>query len=110
VGTLPADRFVPSLPPELRAAALEFEAWAQAQLQVEQNESTPTEPLYYTGEAGLRGILGTQRLRCFRHVHQTDPSELAFSLDIVRQVISEVGQSTDGVTRNFCACLNEVAL
>jgi hypothetical protein len=41
-------------------------------------------------------------------VHQTDSSELAFSLEIARRVISEVGQSADGVTRHFCACLNEV--
>jgi hypothetical protein len=94
MGTLPADRFALLLPPELRAAALEFEAWAQAQLQVEQDESTPPGPLYhYTGEEGLRGILGTQRLRCFRHVHQTDPSELAFSLDIARRSSAKWGKA-----------------
>ena len=56
-------RFDPSLPPELTAALLEFDAWAQAQLLVEQGESTPTEPLYhYTGEEALKGILSTGRV------------------------------------------------
>jgi len=39
--------FHPSLPPELVAAPLEFDAWSQAQLLIEQSESTPIEPLYH---------------------------------------------------------------
>jgi len=54
------------LPAELRAALKEFTAWSQAQLLNEQNESTPTEPLYhYTGEEAIRGILTNQHIWCF---------------------------------------------
>jgi Protein of unknown function (DUF2971) len=102
-------RFDPSLPPELTAALLEFDAWAQAQLLVEQGESTPTEPLYhYTGEEALKGILSTGRLWCFSHLHQSDLTEFQYSLAIVRRVIKEVGQSQDGVTRHFCGCLDDL--
>ena len=49
--------FHPSLPPELVAAPLEFDAWSQAQLLIEQSESTRIEPLYhYTAEEALKGI------------------------------------------------------
>jgi hypothetical protein len=46
----------PELPPELLTALQEFDAWSQTQLLLEQNESTPTEPLYhYTIEEAFRG-------------------------------------------------------
>ena len=57
------------LPPALMAAPREFDAWSKQQLLVEQDESTPVEPLYhYTGEASLRGILSSQKLWCFSHL------------------------------------------
>jgi hypothetical protein len=102
-------RFHLSLPPELLAAPLEFDEWSQAQLLAEQNESTPTEPLYhYTSEEALKGILGTQRLWCFSHLYQRDRTEFEYSLTIARRVIKEVAQSKDGVTRHFCACLDDL--
>jgi hypothetical protein len=80
------------LPPELQAATREFVEWSQARLSVEQNESTPSEPLFhYTGEDALRGILGTQRIWCFSHLHQRDRTEFAYSLSIARRGIKQVG-------------------
>jgi hypothetical protein len=106
---LPNNRFDPALPLELTAAPLEFDAWSQARLLVEQNESTPTDPVYhYTGEAGFKGILGRQRLRCFSHQHQSDPNEFTFSLAVARRITREVGESEDGPTHWFCACLDDL--
>src|ERR1700688_1067389 len=96
-----------SLPPELLKAHREFEAWAQKQLLTEQNESTPTEPLYhYTDEDALKGILCTERLWCFGHQHQDDLTEFEYSLSIALGVIKEVDRRRqDRVTHHFCACL-----
>jgi hypothetical protein len=100
----------PGWPPELRAALMEFDAWSKAQLlKVEQTESTPAGPLYhYTGEAGLRGILTRQRLWCFSHLHQKDPTEFEYALMIARRVIKEVGVSDDFFTHHFCACVDDM--
>jgi hypothetical protein len=39
-----------NLPPELLVAPQEFDVWSQAQLLIEQSQSTPSEPVYhYTG-------------------------------------------------------------
>jgi hypothetical protein len=99
----------PSLPPELDAAPRRFRLWSESRLLGEQRASTPAQPLYhYTGEAGLHGILSSQKLRCFSHLHQRDKTEFDFSLDIARQVIREVGESDDFVERHFCRCLDDV--
>jgi hypothetical protein len=64
------DKRYEHLPPELRAAMEDFEAWSQAQLLKEQKESTPTAPLYhYTDETALRGILTNRHIWCFSHLH-----------------------------------------
>jgi hypothetical protein len=99
----------PELPPQLAEALIEFGAWSQAQLLAEQDASTPKEPLYhYTGEASVRGILSTQRLWCFRHLHQSDETEFDYSLAIARNVIRELFSSTDFFTRHFGACLDDL--
>lgn len=99
----------PELPPELAAALIEFDAWSKGQLLLEQRESTPTEPLYhYAGEDSLRGILSRQRLWCFSHLHQSDPTEFEYALTVARRVIREVGTSADFFTKHFCACLDDL--
>jgi hypothetical protein len=98
----------PALPPELAAALIEFNAWSQSRLLVEQGESTPTQPLYhYTGEASLRGILSRQRIWCF-HLHQSDRTEFDYSLANARQVIMGIASSHDFFTKQFCACLDDL--
>jgi len=88
------DPYDPELPPELAAALIEFDTWSKAQLLVEQNESTPTEPLYhYTGYESLRGILSRERVWCLSHLHQSDPTEFSYSLEIARRIITELGNS-----------------
>jgi Protein of unknown function (DUF2971) len=97
------------MPPELAAAAIEFDAWSQSQLLREQSESTPSEPLYhYTGEAGMRGILESRDLWCMSHLHMNDPTEFEFSLKIARRVIQEVGQNDDFFVHHFCGCLDDL--
>jgi hypothetical protein len=97
------------LPPELQAATREFDEWSQARLLIEQNESTPSETLFhYTGEDALRGILATQRLWCFSHLHQRDRTEFAYSLNIARRIIKQVGQTEDFFTHHFCGCLDDL--
>jgi hypothetical protein len=103
------DWFDPSLPPELRAAPLEFDRWSQQQLLVEQNESTPTKALYhYARETGIKGILISQKLWCFSHLHQSDPSEFKYSLNAARRVMRTVGKSKDFITRHLCACIEDL--
>ncbi len=97
------------LPPELQAAMQEYVEWSQAQLLVEQNESTPTEPLYhYTSERALRGILANQQLWCFGYLHQRDRTEFAYSLGIARRAIKKVGQTDDWFSHHFCGCLDDL--
>jgi hypothetical protein len=97
------------LPPELQAATQEFVEWSRAQLLVEQNESTPVEPLYhYTDMKALRGILAKQQVWCFSHLHQRDRTEFAYSLAIARRVIREVGQTEDFFSHHFCGCLDDL--
>jgi hypothetical protein len=96
-------------PASLLEAPRQFGAWSKAQLLTEQAQSTPSEPLYhYTGEAGLRGILGQQRLWCFSHLHQSDATEFEYALAVARRIIREVGESDDFFTRQFCACLDDM--
>jgi|ERR1043166_901326 hypothetical protein len=99
----------PGLPPELQAGPLEFDVWSQEQLRKEQDESTPTSPLYhYTGDTAFRGILTHEKLWCFNHQHQKDRTEFDYSLQIARRVINQVGKSTDVPTHHFCASLLDV--
>jgi len=97
------------LPAELRAALEEFSAWSQGQLLVEQNESTPTGPLYhYTNEEALHGILGKQQIWCFRHLHQRDKTEFEYSLEIAREVMRSIGWSDDPFKRSICTGLDDM--
>jgi hypothetical protein len=105
----PFDHRHDALPPKLQAATREFVEWSQAQLLVEQSESTPSEPLFhYTGENALRGILATQRLWCFSHLCQRDRTEFAYSLAVARRVIKQVGQTEDFFAHHFCSCLDDL--
>jgi hypothetical protein len=97
------------LPPALLEAPRQFGVWAQRQLLAEQHASTPTIPLYhYTREASFRGILSGEQFWCFSHQHQKDPNEFEYSLRVAREMIREVGASSDFFTRHFCACLDDL--
>jgi hypothetical protein len=97
------------LPPGLQAASKELDTWSQAQLLADQEASTPQVPLYhYTDESGIKGILATERIWCFSHLHQTDRAEFTYSLDIAREVIQEVSRSDDRVTHYFALCLEDL--
>jgi hypothetical protein len=100
----------PELPPELKQAPREFGDWSDRRLlEVEEAESTPTQPLYhYTGEGALKGILENERLWCFSHLHQSDKREFAFSFEIARRVIREIGASEDQPTHWLCYCLDDL--
>jgi hypothetical protein len=105
----PDDHRHEHLPPELEAATKEYVEWSQAQLLIEQKESTPVEPLYhYTDVKALRGILAKQQVWCFRHLHQRDRTEFGYSLAIARRVIKEVGLTDDFFSHHFCGCLDDL--
>jgi Protein of unknown function (DUF2971) len=107
--TDPYDDRYSHLPAELRAALDEFVTWSQAQLKVEQDESTPTEPLYhYTGEDAFRSILTKQQIWCFRHLHQRDKTEFDYSLEIAREEMRTVGWSDDPFKRTVCTGLDDM--
>jgi hypothetical protein len=66
-------------------------------------------PLYhYTDEFALRGILTNQQIWCFRHLHQRDRTEFAYSLAIARRVIKEVGTTDEFFWHHFCGCLDDL--
>jgi hypothetical protein len=97
------------LPPLLLEAPRQFTEWAQEALLAEQIASTPTVPLYhYTGEPSFRGILEHEHFWCFSHQQQKDPNEFEYSLRTAREVIWEVGSSSDFFTHHFCACLDDL--
>jgi hypothetical protein len=84
-------------PPALKDAFLaEWHPWLQSELQREQNQTTPRVPLYhYTGKDAAEGILRTERLWCFSHLHQSDKTEFSYSLRIARDIIRQVGGSAE---------------
>ena len=90
------------LPPALVAAAEEFDQWSRARLLVEQQESTPTEPLYhYTDETALRSILRVQRLWCFSHEQQKDKTEFEYALNVARMVLRRVQSEAECFARSL---------
>ena len=104
----PAD-YHPDLPDALQLAPVLLREWSQQILKQDEIASTPTTPLYhYTGEDGLRGILSSQNLWCFSHLHQSDHSEFAYSLAIAREVMQEVKRSDDWVVKWFATCLEDL--
>jgi hypothetical protein len=108
-GIIDTLHYDPQLPPELATALIEFDAWSKSKLLLEQNESTPSQPIYhYTGDVSLSGILSRQRIWCFSLLHQSDPTEFEYSLAIARRVILEIGNSNDFFTKHFCACLDDL--
>ena len=108
--TLPGETFAPDLPPQLTEAPREFAKWANGELLSEQRNSTPSAPLYhYTGEESLRGILQGQKLWCFSHLHQSDPTEFQYSLAIARRIIKEEARRSHAiVASNFCLCVDDM--
>ena len=94
------------LPEPLREAPRAFDTWSKKQLLAEQDASTPDHPaLPLHNEQALNGILSNEKLWCFGHQYQKDVQEFRYSLEIARRVIKEVGETDDGPTYWFCACL-----
>jgi len=94
------------LPSSLAAAPQEFDQWSREQLLIEQQESTPTEPLYhYTDVTALRSILASQRMRCFSHEHQTDKAEFEYALAVAVSVLKKVRGTDDVFTQYFAECV-----
>jgi hypothetical protein len=88
------------------AAPREFGQWARARLLIEQQESTPTEPLYhYTDMTALHSILSSQRMWCFSHEQQTDKAEFEYALAVAVRVLKKVRRSDDFFTQHFAECV-----
>jgi hypothetical protein len=97
------------LPLALLEAPRLFAAWSRERMLIEQKESTPAGPLYhFTREQGLRGILTGQRPWFFSHLQQSDRREFEYALRVARNVLREVGQTEDFLTRGFCACVDDM--
>jgi hypothetical protein len=94
------------LPAPLEEALKQFGAWSDAQLLAEQNDITPTVPLFhYTGREALLGILENQHLWCFSHDQQDDVDEFEYSQAIAIRELSGRTALSDQFAREFCVCV-----
>src|SRR5258707_13841799 len=94
------------LRPSLMAAPREFDQWSRERMLIEQQESTPTEPLYhYTDVTALRSILASQRMWCFSHEQQADKTEFEYALAVAVRVLKKVRGSDDFFTQYFAECV-----
>ena len=78
--------------------------WSMQKLLAEQEAAKITQPLYhYTNAAGLRGIIESQKLWFTSYQHLNDPSELTHGMNVVHQLLSEIGGGAgDGLVKMFC--------
>jgi hypothetical protein len=104
-----SDPDISALPEPLKAAVAEFEAWMQAELLADQARSVPLAPLYhYTDKVALEGILEKKQVWCFLHSHQSDRTEVQFSMDIARRVIREEADRGIPPIRNLLLGLDDL--
>jgi Protein of unknown function (DUF2971) len=98
-----------NLPLPLEAAPQRFGEWSDAQLLREQDEVTPTIPLFhYTGREALEGILRNRYLWCFRHDEQDDEEEFQYSLGVARAELDRVTTHGEEFGKEFAACVTDL--
>jgi hypothetical protein len=98
-----------SLPEPLAVAVAEFEAWMKDELLADQARSTPKTTLYhYTDLAALQGIIEKQKIWCFLHSQQSDPTEVQFSMDIARRVIRQEACRGNPAVESLLLGLNDL--
>jgi hypothetical protein len=98
-----------NLPPSLEVALQRFGKWSDAQLSHEQDDVTPTTPLFhYTSREALKGILENRYLWCFSHAQQDDKEEFQYSLGIARNELKHVQTNGDEFAKEFAICVADL--
>jgi hypothetical protein len=91
-----------ALPPVLQEAIDKYRAWAERHVQVEQEATSVSAPLYhYTGGNGLKGILESGQVWFTDYRQMNDPSELTHGIDTAHDVARLLGTGADGRVRLF---------
>lgn len=97
------------LPAPLEEALKKFGAWSDAQLLAEQDDITPTVPLFhYTGREALLGILENGQLWCFSHDQQDDVDEFRYSQAIAIRELSSKAALAGQFAKEFCICVDDL--
>lgn len=98
------------LPAALEVALQRFGQWSDAQLSREQDDVTPTKPLYhYTRHRdALEGILRDRRLWLFSHDQQDDKEEFQYSRGIALADLKRIEEHGDEFAREFAICVRDL--
>jgi hypothetical protein len=98
-----------NLPLPLEVAPQRFGEWSDEQLLREQDDVTPTTPLFhYTGRDALEGILTNRHLWCFSHTQQDDKEEFEYSLGIARVELERVATHGEEFGKEFAVCVTDL--
>jgi len=93
----------------LEMAPQRFGEWSDEQLLREQDDVTPTTPLFhYTGRDALEGILTNRHLRCFSHAQQDDKEEFQYSLGIARVELERAATHGEEFGKEFAICVTDL--
>jgi hypothetical protein len=86
-----------------------FGKWSDTQLLREQDDVTPTTPLFhYTDRDALEGILRSRHLWCFSHAQQDDREEFQYSLGIARAELERVATHGERFAKEFAICVKDL--
>jgi hypothetical protein len=97
------------LVPVLKEAVAAFDQWSDAHFLASDTRNQVTAPLYhYTDAAGLEGIIKNQQVWFTSYTHLNDPSEITYGMTIASELLSEIGQTSDGRIRIFCDWVNDL--
>jgi Protein of unknown function (DUF2971) len=98
-----------NLPLPLEMAPRRFGEWSDAQLLREQDDVTPTTPLFhYTGTDALEGILRNRHLWCFSHAQQDDREEFQYSLGVARIELERIAIHGKEFGKEFAICVMDL--
>jgi hypothetical protein len=98
-----------NLPLPFEMAPRRFGEWSDTQLLREQDDVTPTTPLFhYTGSDALEGILRNRHLWCFSHAQQDDREEFQYSLGVARIELERIAIHGKEFGKEFAICVMDL--
>ncbi|UQR61186.1 DUF2971 domain-containing protein [Bradyrhizobium sp. C-145] len=93
----------------LQKAIDSFAEWRDKHLQIEQDTSAITTPLYhYTNADGFKGILESGSIWFTDYRHLNDPTELLHGINLSHVAAQKIAAGADGRVRLFLECLADM--